>query len=741
MKLEFLIKMCLATVTLVLIVLIVVKPSVDAEFHTKYLDNLDALDALSGSLVRNHLLVRSGQVKHYDFLESDLQAMQRFAQMVALTPGHADKAFERTAQSLSDEYLSRLEGIRDYVELSKRGIGLINNSTRAVALLLTQLNDQQLNRSDGVLGSPVLPMLVKLNQAYHDTPAFDTIRFLLDELAVTNEVDGPLIAQLRLHSTMLKSFVDPVENASSLLYKATDALYQPSLLRQQYLTRHESVVASTTWLLWTSYVLAALLVILAILLNIFAGKARKETERAMQEANLARESVEQQITVTDSAVMRCNELLVKIGQGDFTERLEEPFSGGLEDLRVGVNSAADSVQLTMSELQRVLYHMQCGDFTTQIDKRVTGDFRGQLDQTNQRLQAIMTSICDVMDDMRAGDFSRRVDMELEGDFDSLKSSVNDSMTHLSDSLGEIVSVVDEQAKGDFSRRIDGNWPGDLGSLTASLNHTGQIIHEMVGDIQQLSLHVAQVSNSVLENSEHLKSQSDQQARTIDVALQASRKVSDLINMNCQSIHSASELAARSQHEAGECLAISQSSTQTMQSVTSKISKINSITKTIELIASRTNLLALNAAVEASRAGNSGKGFSVVAGEVKALARMTADASADIAQIVHDTNHEADVGSSAASNATEALVNIEVSVKSVRDINSEISNSSYKQLEEMNCMTDRVLEAHELIKTNQAVAAETYSTSESLDALAQQMNTLISFFSDEGRPAASLVKAA
>ncbi len=741
MKLENLTRIALAAVTLALVTLVLVKPSVNSDFHAKYIKNLDELDALSGSLVRNHLLIRFGQINHYDFLESDLQRMQRSGQLAAFVPEHVDEEFYESAQVLSSEYLLQLDSLRAYVELSKQGIGLLKNSMRAVEQSLTELNGQQANAVDSDDASVVLPIIIDVNQAFRIKPDIGNVDRLLDQLLATSAVDGQLIAQLRLHVRILSSYSEPVEQASSNLYLATGLLHQPDALREQYLAKHEAIFAKTTWLLWASYVLAALLVVLAVLLSVFAKKAQKQTLVAMRDTDAARVLTEQKITETQKAVVRCNELLEKVGKGDFSDRIEVAFSDELEGLRLGVNQAADSVQFTMAELHRVMDHMQRGDFTNQIDKRVTGDFRHQVHMTNNRLQSILNSIYDVMYDMQQGNFNSRVNMKLEGSFDKLKRSVNDSMSTLSGSLGEISSVVDHQRRGDFTWRVQGDWPGALGTVSQSLNTTGEAVQAMVIQIQQLSLQVAQVSHSVLENSQLLKTQSDQQADAINTALQASNSVSDLIGQNRESTHTASELAVSSQQEAGECRAISETGIQSMQTVTDKIAEISEITETIALIASKTNLLALNAEVEASRAGESGSSFSVVAGEVEVLARMCGDASASIAKIVKETGNEAKRGSSAVKDASKALELIEISAKNVGAINKEVSDASQQQFEELQTMTAKINEVFELTKTNQTTTADRYAASQSLDELAQQMATLISFFNTENVQTGQVGKAA
>jgi len=197
----------------------------------------------------------------------------------------------------------------------------------------------------------------------------------------------------------------------------------------------------------------------------------------------------------------------------------------------------------------------------------------------------------------------------------------------------------------------------------------------------------------------------------------------------------------SQQKTVDCRAISENSIQNMRSVTGKIFEVSKVTDTIGLIASKNNLLALNAAVEATRAGESGQGFSVVAGEVKVLAKMSADASVDIAKIVQETTSDAKLGSSSVDNASKALELIEASAKSVESINREISDVSQQQIEELQTMTDNVMDASELTKTNQSTAADTYATSQSLGELAQQMATLVSFFDSKSVDIAQQIKAA
>lgn len=496
-----------------------------------------------------------------------------------------------------------------------------------------------------------------------------------------------------------------------------------------------------SWQLWSSYALAAGLVVCALLLARSASRARAVAMEAESAALWVSRDSQEKIQEIGRAVTPCNGALEKLSRGDFSSRIGESFSEELEELWHAVNRTADRVQHTMKERENVMVAMQRGQFDVamqrgqfdiEIDQDVTGAFRHEVDQATQSLKVTITEICGVMEAMRQGDFAKRITTPMLGSFDQLKSTINEPLDRLSQSLSVIGRVVESQASGDFSQHSKPNWPGQLGTLSVCLNRTADKVHGMVLDIHAMSAEVIQASHAMLDNSQALKVQTDLQVQSTNDAFEIVEEVRGLISQNRQSTNSATELASRSETKAEAGVSISFEATMAMQAISEKSVEIKKITQTMERIASQTSLLSLNASVEATRASEHGKGFSVVAGEVKALARLSASASATIAKIIESSDIEVRKGEKWVKNTSDALAMVSESIVSVRDISTRIAAASVEQSQGMDRVTETIALIDKLTRNNQELAIKTCVTSENLDRLARQMAGLVSFFHVDGK---------
>ena len=444
---------------------------------------------------------------------------------------------------------------------------------------------------------------------------------------------------------------------------------------------------------------------------------------------------------THLAVSQCNDVLESIGRGEFEHRLEFPFDESLEVLRESINQTADSVEFTMSELARVMLAVKEGRFDVRLDSRVEGTLGEQVDETITSLDTAIGDICQVMDDMREGCFSTRVDVECMGRLGELKASINDSMSVLDGAISDVAGLVRHQADGDFTRTINVTGRGQLELLATSINSSSAKVHEMVHEIRQVSATVELSSESMKDNShawcEHTAFHSD----SVSNLLKKVDLVKSAIQTNCKSVGNATVLVGRSQEEASKGMRIANEAVSCMQNINEKSLKIATISGVLDTIARKTNLLALNAAVEAVRAGERGAGFSVVANEVKDLARQSAAASTDITALITATMHDIRQGAESVESTGLALQAISDSILDVEKISRLIVEQSHGQEEDMDSIVSIVNQTRQIIMEDLEMAKGINETSENLGVLVQRVNQLLSFFQTDSVDAEKIADSA
>ncbi|AKF49229.1 Methyl-accepting chemotaxis protein [Pseudomonas syringae pv. syringae HS191] len=322
-------------------------------------------------------------------------------------------------------------------------------------------------------------------------------------------------------------------------------------------------------------------------------------------------------------------------------------------------------------------------------------------------------------------------------------------------LQETLEVVERVASGDLSRNLNVDRKDELGKLQATIQRMTVSLRELVGGIRDGVTQIASAAEELSAVTEQTSAGVNSQKVETDQVATAMHEMTATVQEVARNAEEASEAAVTADRQArdGERVvneAIAQierlasavgNSSEAMGALKQESDKIGSVLDVIKSVAEQTNLLALNAAIEAARAGEAGRGFAVVADEVRSLAQRTQKSTEEIealiarlqsgtqqATTVMDSSRELSTSSvELTRRAGGSLESITKTVSAIQAMNQQIAAAAEEQSATAEEINRSIINVRDVSEQTSAASEETAASSVELARLGNHLQVLVSRF--------------
>lgn len=452
-------------------------------------------------------------------------------------------------------------------------------------------------------------------------------------------------------------------------------------------------------------------------------------------------------------ILKIKDAILILGKGELSHTISFKNEDELAEIAHAFNAYVNSLKSTIvfaTEIGK-------GDLKTEFQLLGENDLLGKaLMEMRENLQSVIAETSEVV---RAagekGDLNARIaTVNKQGAWKDLSGSINNLIDSIAKPVKDVIKITNAMAKGDLTQKYTAEAQGEILNLTESLNKAINNMHHLLDHITNIansldtsSVEILTTNSEMTANTREIASaiaqmSSGAQNQVISVSKSSNLadgilKSSNDMGVKSENINNAAKTGVQRSEKGIEMVekiaesiedisTYSNKTNDSMKVLTERSNQISEVLGVITNIAAQTNLLALNAAIEAATAGETGRGFAVIAEEIRKLAENSKKSAQEIEVLVsdvqHDTKNTAKIigmmnnsvqsGKAASQEASEVFREITDSSGKTLDLSVEILESTKNQAHGINEIVT-ITEGIIVIAEQTAAGTEEVATSSSL----------------------------